>query len=180
MNIAQTVNESEATEATNTSFYVNMKFAELAAAINKAAAEAPNKNPKALTVQFNSKGQTITYIPENLEATYFHYSADISGAPKLTPPFIISNGDTVTCMIQPDPSDKSGAEYKWKGIIQNRFDLQLVSRNKAKTEVVYRAVASDEEIAEQDEDDVIINIRFTLDNVKYYVSWDPRVRVIKR
>jgi hypothetical protein len=177
MNIAQTVNESEATEATNTSFYVNMKFAELAAAINKAAAEAPNKDPKALTVQFNSKGQTITYIPENLEATYFHYSSDIEGTNVLTPPFEITRGNTVTCMLQADPTENSDASYKWKGIIQNRFDLQLVSGTKSKTQVTYKAVASDEEIAAQDEDDVIINIRFTLDNVKYYVSWDPAVLI---
>jgi hypothetical protein len=80
-------------------------------------------------------------------------------------------------MLQADPTENSDATYKWKGIIQNRFDLQLVSGTKSKTQVTYKAVASDEEIAEQDEDDVIINIRFTLDNVKYYVSWDPAVRI---
>jgi hypothetical protein len=184
MNIAQTTNET--TEITSTSeqtsttvaFYVNMHFNKLAEDIISGKVFTGEYTP-----QFNGKGRILVFIPANLESTYFYYSLDKAGNDIQTPPFEINNGDKVVCTIQEDPkhSPKAGskASFKWKGIIQNRFDLQQVATANGKTQVTYKAVATGKE--ETDSDDVIINIDFKLKcnkkKYKFSVAWDPKVIV---
>ena len=151
----------------NIAFYVNMDFNKLAEDINNST----------LPHSFNSKGRKVTYLEDDQEATYLSYSSDAAGKDELTPPFALKSGDTVTCKLQPKNCDKIEAKklkYKWKDILQSRFDLQLDSKSSSKTQISYNAVAT---TGESEDDTVIINIHFTLNNVKFSVAWDPRVRV---
>lgn len=164
MNIAQTATEATETKSTTISFYVNMEFSILAESIN---------NEK-LIPQFDGKGRKIVYIPQDQESTYLYYSSDQAWLDKIEPPFVLDNGDTVNCKLQAAPTDKSKVKYKWKGILQNRFDLQLVSGTKSNAEATYKAV-TDAPVSETDE--VIIHINFKLNGDKFSAAWDPRVRV---
>jgi len=163
MTIEQTTDDKQA-------FYVNMDFSKLANDINNST----------LQHSFNGKGRKVTYLEDNQEASYFYYSSDSAGKNKITPPFEINNGDTVTCSLQPwnnGDVDNSKAKFKWKDILQSRFDLQLASKISTKTSVTYTAVATSE--TAEEEDTVIINIHFTLNGEKFSVAWDPRVRIKK-
>jgi len=163
MTIEQTTGDKQA-------FYVNMDFSKLANDINNST----------LQHSFNGKGRKVTYLEDNQEASYFYYSSDSAGKNKITPPFEINNGDTVTCSLQPwnnGDVDNSKAKFKWKDILQSRFDLQLASKISTKTSVTYTAVATSE--TAEEEDTVIINIHFTLNGEKFSVAWDPRVRIKK-
>ncbi len=168
--MSNTQSDSEITP--DSTFSVHMNFAQLAADIKVAATKPTTKNPEKLKVQFNGKGQTVSYIPKNLEDSYFHYTSSETGPKPITPPFEINNGDTVACILI--DNDNSGAKGKWKDIIQNSFDLQLVS--KSSTQVIYKASVTE---GADDTDDVDIQISFKLDGEKYYVAWDPKV-IIKR
>ncbi|WP_085298848.1 hypothetical protein [Cognaticolwellia mytili] len=156
----------------DSTFSVHMNFAQLAADIKLAATKPTTKNPEELKVQFNGKGHTVSYIPENLEDKYFHYTSSETGLEIIKPPFEINNGNTVACILV--DNDNSGAKGKWKGIVQNNFDLQQVS--KSSTQVIYKASLTE---GADDIDDVIIQISFKLDGEKYYVAWDPRIRVVR-
>ncbi|AZQ83207.1 hypothetical protein EKO29_03520 [Colwellia sp. Arc7-635] len=161
MTIEQTTNNKHA-------FYVNMDFSKLANDINNST----------LQHSFNGKGRKVTYLEDNQEASYFYYSSDSAGKNKITPPFEISNSDTVTCSLQPwnnGDVDNSKAKFKWKDILQSRFDLQQVSKE-SKTEITYEAVAS-EGVTELDT--VIINIHFKLNGDKFSVAWDPQIKIKK-
>ena len=164
MNTAQTASD---TAPKHIAFYVNMDFSKLANAINSAT--LPHK--------FNGKGRKVTYLEDDQEATYFHYSSDSAGKQHLTPPFEINDGDTVTCILQPlnnGDSDNSELKFKWKDILQSRFDLQFEEKNTTKTEVTYKAVATS---GATEDDTVIIIIHFKLGADKFSVAWDPRVKV---
>ena len=166
MTTEQTANETAAEDIT---FYVNMDFSKLANDIN-------NGN---VAHQFNDKGRKVTYLTAEQESTYFYYSSDSAGEDKITPPFEMSDGDTVTCWLQAwnngDGSDSSKAKFKWKNILQNRFDLHQVS-TESKAQVTYKAVITE---GATETDTVIINIHFKLNSDKFSIAWDPRVRVIK-
>jgi len=158
----------EQTTGDNQAFYVNMDFSKLANDINN----------NTLQHSFNGKGRKVTYLEDNQEASYFYYSSDSAGKNKITPPFVISNGDTVTCSLQPWNNgdvdvDNSKAKFKWKDILQSRFDLQQVSKE-SKTEITYKAVATE---GASETDTVIINIHFKLNSDKFSVAWDPQVKV---
>jgi hypothetical protein len=150
--------EQTATQAPseNHAFFVNMDFSKLANDINNCT----------LQHSFNGKGRKITYLEDNQEASYFYYSADPAGKDKITPPFEINDGDTVTCSLQPwnnGDSESNKAKFKWKNILQNRFDLhQLSTENKA--QVTYKAVIT-EGVTETD--NVIININFKINGDKF-------------
>jgi len=166
MNIAQTTNESK---SENIAFYVNMDFNKLAEDINN----------NILPHSFNGKGRKVTYLEDTQESTYFYYSSDSAGDDELTPPFEINNGDTVTCKLQEKKCSKNDGDklkYKWKDILQSRFDLQVDSKNSTKTEVTYKAVATD---GITEEDTVVINIHFKLNGDKFSVAWDPKVKIVK-
>jgi len=166
MNIAQTASKTTEVEPTTTKIYVNVAFNKLAA----------DMNGDELAHQFNGKGRKIALIPEVLESNYLNYSSDKAGLEIIKPPFEINNGDNIDFQLQAASSEgKSGkARFKWKGIIQNRYDLQLVSGEKN----TYKAVAT-EDIEESENDEVIININFKLNDEKFSVAWDPKV-IIKR
>jgi hypothetical protein len=157
----------EQTTENKHAFYVNMDFSKLANDINNST----------LQHSFNGKGRKVTYLEDNQEESYFYYSSDSAGKNKITPPFEINNGDTVTCSLQPwnnGDVDNSKAKFKWKDILQSRFDLHQVSKE-SKAEVTYEAVATE---GASETDTVIINIHFKLNGDKFSVAWDPRVRVI--
>lgn len=161
MTIAQTANQ---TAAENIAFYVNMDFSKLANDINNGA----------LAHQFNGKGRKVTYIPAEQELDYFYYSSDSAGTHKITPPFELSNGDTVTCTLQPTiGADNNKAKFKWKNILQNNFDLHQVS-TESKAQVSYKAVITEGLV---EVDNVIINIHFKLNDDKFSIAWDPRVKI---
>ena len=88
MTTEQTANETAAEDIT---FYVNMDFSKLANDINNGD----------VAHQFNGKGRKVTYLTAEQESTYFYYSSDSAGEDKITPPFEMSDGDTVTCTLQP-------------------------------------------------------------------------------
>ena len=162
--------EQTATEvpSENHAFFVNMDFSKLANDINNGE----------ITHQFNGKGRKVTYLTEEQELTYFYYSSDSAGADKITPPFEMNDGDTVTCSLQPwnnGDSESNNAKFKWKNILQNRFDLHQVSTEN-KAQVTYKAVIT-EGVTETD--NVIINIHFKLNGDKFSIAWDPRVRIVK-
>ena len=95
----------EQTTGDNQAFYVNMDFSKLANDINN----------NTLQHSFNGKGRKVTYLEDNQEASYFYYSSDSAGKNKITPPFEINNGDTVTCSLQPwnnGDVDNSKAKFK--------------------------------------------------------------------
>lgn len=161
MTTAQTANE---TTAENIAFYVNMDFSKLANDINNGT----------LAHQFNGKGRKITYITAEQEIDYFYYSSDSAGEHKIDPPFEITDGDTVTCTLQPKiGADNNKAKFKWKSILQNRFDLHRVS-TESKAQVSYKAVITEGAI---EMDNVIINIHFKLNGDKFSIAWDPRVKI---
>ena len=165
MTTEQTANETAAEDIT---FYVNMDFSKLANDINNGD----------VAHQFNGKGRKVTYLTEEQELTYFYYSSDSAGENKITPPFEINDGDTVTCSLQPwnnGDSESNKAKFKWKNILQNRFDLHQVS-TESKAQVTYKAVITE---GATETDTVIINIHFKLNSDKFSIAWDPRVRVIK-
>lgn len=171
MSTAPTANDTQ-----DLPFYVNMNFALLVEAIN-------STEDTGLITKVNGKGHKVTYIPAPLEDTYFNYSSDAERQKIITPPFNISLNDTVTCTLQAQADDTNLASCKWKDIIQSEFDLKLVEKSNGdgKAVVTYQAIKLT--TAELD-DDVIINISFKYKNeagekVKYYVSWDPAVKVIK-
>jgi|GEM_PF-1994477 len=178
MNIAKPVNETTNNQETgNLTFYVNMNFELLAQDIkNSPAAFVSLSNLDILVHQLNGKGRQIALIPEQLESKYFDYSSDPAGINKLTPPLNITNGNTVTCILQPYPENNSLVEYSWEGIVQTAFNLQRVSNDIANAEVVYLAVMT-QETAETEDDDVIITINFTIDGKDFSAAWDPRVKI---
>ena len=108
MTSEQTANE---TAAEHINFYVNMDFSKLANDINNGT----------VTHQFNGKGRKVTYLSAEQELDYFYYSSDSAGEHKITPPFKINDGDTVTSTLQPwntGDSDNNKAKFKWKNILQ--------------------------------------------------------------
>lgn len=157
-------NESKTTAtAATTKIYVNMHFDQLASDIND----------NTLAHQFNGKGRKIVLIPEELEPTYLYYSSDKAGESKIIPPLLILDGDNIKFKLQAAP-EATCTNFKWKDIIQNCDDLRLVSGKKSTYKV---ALAKESERNEDEDDDVIININFKLDNVKFSASWDPRIRI---
>lgn len=160
MNIAQASSKARKTTKT-TKIYINIYFDKLADAINN----------NTLLHQFNGKGRKLALIPQEQESDYFYYSADSAGLSKIEPPFVIDNGDNIRFRIQAAPGVKC-RDFQWKGIIQNNNDLSLVSGTRS----TYKA-----EIAEGpnrvDIDEVIINIHFKMNKVKFSANWDPRIRI---
>jgi len=164
MSNSQTANETnEGQTATTTKIYVNMHFDQLANDINN----------NTLPHQFNGKGRRIVLLPEEKESTYLFYSSDKAGECKINPPFAINNGDNIKFKLQAAP-EATCTDFKWKDIIQNYDDLSLVPGKKS----TYKAeLAKNSKRNEDEDDDVIININFKLDNVKFSASWDPRIRI---
>lgn len=152
----------EPQETITTKIYVNMHFDQLASDINS----------NTLTHQFNGKGRRIALIPEEQEPTYLYYSSDKAGECKITPPFIINNGDNIKFKLQATP-ESTCTDFKWKDIIQNYNDLTLISGSKS----TYKVKLTERPEKNDENDDIIININFKLDKVKFSASWDPRVRV---
>jgi hypothetical protein len=165
MNTPQTESETAEVKPATKTIYVNIEFTKLANDINGGA----------LAHQFNGKGRKVALLPEELEANYLNYSSDKAGKDILTQPFVITNGENIKFKLQAAPNDCSNASYKWKGIIQNSFDLRLVSEKSKKHSATYNAVATEG----TGTDDVIIHINFKLDGDKFSAAWDPRVKVIK-
>ncbi|NQZ82693.1 MAG: hypothetical protein HRT52_16920 [Colwellia sp.] len=171
MNIAQTANETteviSSSKTTTTKIYINMYFAQLASDINSGL----------LAHQFNGKGRKITPIPENQESNYLYYSSDKAGETHIEPPFEINNGDNIKFKLQTAPTDESDTSYKWQGILQNRFDLQLVSEKKRSAN--YKAVATESTAGAppSEADDVIIHIDFKNNGDKFSATWDPVIRI---
>jgi len=169
MNIAHTA--SETTEVTantsTTTVYVNMKLTPLTTDINSGALEH----------QFSGKGRKIALIPENKESLYVSYSSDQAGLNAMQQPFEMNNGDKIKFKLQENPNEPSKATCKWKGIIQNCYDLQLVSKKTS----TYKAVVTEGAAAEpsSETDEVLINISVKLEGEKFTVSWDPKVRIKK-
>ena len=156
MNIATT----ETTGSTKTKIYINMDFNLLAQDINSGK----------LTSKFTGSGQKVVLIPPDDESTYFKYTSDKKGTNVITPPFDINNGDKIKFNLQ--DSSNSDITFKWKGIVQDSYDLQLVD-GKVST---YKATLSDD-APTTEEDDVLINITIKDNGVKSFVSWDPKVRI---
>jgi hypothetical protein len=171
MNIAQTASETtdvaSTSKATTTKIYINMYFTQLTSDINNGL----------LAHKFDGKGRKITAIPEEQESNYLYYSSDKTGETHIEPPFEINNGDNIKFKLQAAPTDSSDTSYKWKGILQNRFDLQLVSAEKRKA--TYKAVATESAagLPETEEDDVIINVNFSANGEKFSAAWDPQVKI---
>jgi len=172
MNIAHTASETtEVTANTTTKIvYVNMKLTSLATDINSGA----------LVHKFNGKGRTITRIPESKEPLYVSYSSDQAGHVSMPQPFEINNGDRIKFKLQENPSEPSKATCKWKGIIQDCNDLQLVSGKTSTYKAVVTGGTTTETAEPSSEtDDVIINISVKLNDEKFSVSWDPQVKIKK-
>jgi hypothetical protein len=163
MTITQTESETAEVKPATTTIYVNMEFSRLANDINSGT----------LVHQFNGKGRKVALLPEEQESNYLYYSADKAGEEHIEPPFEINNGENIKFKLQAALNDTSNATYKWKGIIQNRNDLHLVSEGKRKA--TYNADISDG--AASEEDDVIININFKLDGDKFSAAWDPAIKI---
>jgi len=163
MNIAQTASKTTEVEPTTTTIYVNVAFNKLAA----------DMNGDELAHQFNGKGRKIALIPEDLESNYLNYSSDKAGLEIIKPPFEINNGDNIKFKLQAENSgDSKDFSYKWKGILQNRYDLRLVAGKKS----TYNAVATEGGV-ESENDEVIININFKSNNDKFSAAWDPQVKI---
>jgi len=171
MNIAQAANQTTEAESTPekniTKIYVNIYFSQLASDINSGL----------LAHQFNGKGRKIAPIPENQESNYLYYSSDKSGETHIEPPFEINNGDKIKFKLQPAPTDSGDTSYKWQGILQNRFDLQLVSEKKRSA--TYKAVATESAAGSpaSEDDDVIVHINFKVNDNKFSATWDPVIRI---
>jgi hypothetical protein len=162
MNIVQTAtSDNEVKSKMTTTIYINMAFTKLATDINSSALEH----------QFNGKGRKIALLPEALESTYLSYSSDEAGEDTILPPFEINNGDNIEFILQNDSTEEDKARYKWKGIVQNRYDLRLVSGKKS----TYKAVAKET----PETDSVFININFKLNGNKFSATWDPQVKIKK-
>jgi len=172
MNIAQTASETTevksqgAPEGTflTTTIYVNLDFPKLANDIKDGT----------LAHQFNGKGRRIAIIPEDKEKDYLSYTAEPASSP-IFPPFEINNGDNIEFILQAGGAEKT--RFKWKGIIQNNYDLQLVSTEKRSA--TYKAVVAKATpgTSKTDEDDVIINVNFKSGGDKFTVAWDPKVKI---
>lgn len=161
MTITQTESETAEVKPATTTIYVNMEFSRLANDINSGT----------LAHQFNGKGRKVALLPEEQESNYLYYSADKAGKDILPQPFEVNNGENIKFKLQAAPNDSSNASYKWKGIIQNSFDLQFVSEKKHSA--TYNAVATEG----TETDDVIIHINFKLDGDKFSAAWDPQVKI---
>ncbi len=164
MNIAHSASEAAALKVTTTTIYVNMEFDKLATDINSGTLEH----------QFNGTGRKIAYLPEKLESNYLSYSSDSAGKEIIEPPFEINNGDNIEFRLQASPTGNSCATFKWKGIIQNNYDLKLVL---GKTSI-YNADIQDSATTSED-DEVNIKVKFKLNGDKFYVVWDPRIKIGK-
>ena len=180
MNIAQTANEttevaSTSEKKTKTLVYINMNFTQLAADIIDSNVFTGKFKP-----QYNGKGRIIVLIPEKQEEKYITYYEDSERQKIMPQPFTINNGDKIKFILQDGSTGDNGElSYKWKGIIQNRYDLHLVSSKKRSA--TYKAVvATDIEkttVTSSEEDDVIININFKVNGEKFSAAWDPRLRI---
>lgn len=165
MNIAQTAHENTEVRSITTSIYINMDFAKLANDINS----------KTLAHQFNGKGRRMALLTKAQEPSYLNYSSDSAGINIITPPFDINNGDNIKFTLQAAPKNTSNTSFKWKGIIQNRFDLHLVPKTKS----TYNANVSSGVTETSDIDKVSINVNFKFNGDKFSVAWDPAVRIRK-
>ncbi len=147
MNIAQTASDTTEAKATTTTVDVNIAFTKLVDAINSGT----------IPFQYNGKGRKVAAIPLGEETPYISYSPEAIE--------VDLNNNLKFVLLA---SDNSGVTAKWKGILQNSFDLQKVKvkNNTGK----YLAIA-------EGEDSVTIAMKFSFKNVDYAVSWDPRVRV---
>lgn len=173
MNIAQTNTDANtaANDTDTQTVYINIDPTLLAQNIDNGT----------LTHQFDGKGNTVTTIPASDESTYLSYSSDKAGDNAITPPFSITKGNCISFNLQTKPStDNSNhnsdsksntAVYKWKGITQNKFDLQVTSKKNR-----YKGLKT---TAASGADQVTIKMRITINNTKYYVAWDPQIIVIK-
>jgi hypothetical protein len=162
MNIAQTNIDANnnATQAQTTTVYINIDSTKLANDIND----------DTLTHQFDGKGNTVTALAASDEATYLYYSSDQAGQQVITPPFSINQNDYISFNLQTQADKSNAAVYKFKGIVQNEFDLQVTS-----TKNTFKGIKTTEA---SDADQVTIRMRFTLNNQKYNVAWDPKIKVI--
>lgn len=167
MNIANSVSDVQSEQVNTIAFYVNVHFNQLATDVDNGT----------LSHQFDGKGRKMVMLDATQEATYLSYSSDKAGKDILTPPFELYAGDSVVSTLQEAPSQSSSAKYKWRGIIQDNFNLQQTDK-KSDTKVTYQAALP--EGTQKETDTVSIFVKFSLNGKKYAVGWDPKIRVIKR
>ena len=169
MNIAQSARDNTDAKAdvtadetvVTTTIIINMKFSKLAADMKSGA----------LAHQFNGKGRKIALLTEKQEPDYLSYSSD---GKVIVPPFEINNHENITFILQAVDSGNNEVTSKWKGIMQDLFDLQLVPNTKS----TYNAnVAADAPPSETDE--VTIKSHFKVNGEKFAVVWDPKVKIGK-
>jgi hypothetical protein len=172
MNIARTASETIEVKAITTTIYINMELTTLAADINNGD----------LVHQFNGTGRKVVLLPEQKEAIYLNYSSDKAGQEIVKPPFEINNGDNIKFKLQTvsdESSNKSDASVKWKGIIQNRYNLRLIAGKKSTYKAFLAEESSVEETPTDESDEVNINIHFKLNGNKFSVAWAPKVSIVK-
>jgi len=159
--------------------YVNVDFSMIASAINA----SKGGDGSGLSTQFDGKGRNIAVIKGELETQAIIYSENENGTGVIENGITIDNGLDLEFVLQAKPTqENNGVKFKWKGIVQSVFALQLVSGTKS----TYRAVLTPQETSGV-EDSVFIHTNFTKQQTyqgnnykeKFAISWDPKVRIVR-